>query len=70
MKFFSPYSPDFLKKEAAVHGFELLIFCMSITSYSNAPSVTYFIDVSCKLKSDSINVMKTNALNFCKICGF
>ena len=48
--FFSPHSPDFLQKETASHGFEPLASCLSATSYSNAPSVTYFNNISCELK--------------------
>ena len=50
------------KKETAVHVFEPLISCMSTASYSTAPSVTYFIDISCEFKSDSINVMKNKCV--------
>ena len=35
-----------------------LILCISAASYSTTPSVKYFNDISCELKSDLIKVIK------------
>ena len=35
-------------------------------SYSGAPSVTYFNDISCEIKIS----VEISAVNICKICGF
>ena len=45
--FFTAFRGVLTKKERPVHGFEPLTSCMSQTSYSTAPFVTYFNDTSC-----------------------
>ena len=62
--------------EASLQGFKALTSCMPPTSWSSAPTLTYFYDISCEFKSDSVNVGKPmrwsverNAVNFCKKCG-
>ena len=54
------------KKEIAVHVFEPLTSCVSITSYSTAPSVTFCSAISCEYKTRA----EINAVNICKICDF
>ena len=51
------------KKETSVHGFEPLTSCMSTTSYSTAPSVTYVTDISGEFKIS----VAISAVNICKI---
>ena len=41
---------------------------MSTNSYITAPYVTFFNNIPCEFKSDSLNAIEKNALNFCKIC--
>ena len=53
---FSQCSQYSYKKEASVHGFELLSSCMPSISYSTAPIVKNFYYLSCKFKSSSVNV--------------
>ena len=53
------------KKETMVHGLASLTSCMSTTSDSSAPSVTYFSDISCEYKiSDEISTMKFEDMQF------
>ena len=60
---FSPQSPDFLQIETAVNGYEPLVPCMSTTSYSTAPSVTYFTDISCEFMISGFAILAVNFLN-------
>ena len=50
IKFFHRIHRTSYKKAIALPGFEPLTSCMSPTSYSTAPSGTYFNDFSCEFK--------------------
>ena len=45
------------KKATPIDGFEPLTSCMSTTSYSIVPSVTYVFDISFVFESNLINFM-------------
>ena len=53
---FSPRSQCSHTKEASLDWFLPLSSCLPSISYSTAPTVTYFIDISCEFKSVSVNV--------------
>ena len=48
--FFSQRSPYSYKKDTFIHGLEPFLSCMSSNSYSTAPTVIYFKDISCEFK--------------------
>ena len=52
------HSTEFLQSTNFRTGFDPLNNCMSTTSYFTPPSVTYFYDISCKFKEDSVNFGK------------